>query len=158
MIYAYSIWKLIYLQSALDICGDCISMSNFITHIVNTIRVKSDLDCYIVQQTSLQWHHNRQDGISNHHPHHCLLNFFFRHKSKKTSKLHVTGLCVGNSPVTDELPAQMASNGENVSLWWCQNESDLDCYIAQQTWCIWEVLPSNYWGSLGNQTIIIFPC
>ena len=30
--------------------------------------------------------------------------------SKKTSKLHVTGLCVGNSQVTSEFPAQKASN------------------------------------------------
>ena len=29
-----------------------------------------------------------------------------------------TGLCAGNSPVTDEFPAQMASNAENVSIWW----------------------------------------
>ena len=32
----------------------------------------------------------------------------------KTSKLRVTGLCAGNSPVTGEFPAQMASNAENV--------------------------------------------
>ena len=32
----------------------------------------------------------------------------------KTSKLRVTGLCGGNSPVTGEFPAQMASNAENV--------------------------------------------
>ena len=37
---------------------------------------------------------------------------------KKTSKLRVTGLCVGNSPVTGEFPAQRASNAENVSIWW----------------------------------------
>ena len=37
---------------------------------------------------------------------------------KDTSKLRVTGLCVGNSPVTGEFPAQMASNAENVSIWW----------------------------------------
>ena len=30
----------------------------------------------------------------------------------------VTGLCVGNSPGTGEFPAQMASNAENVSIWW----------------------------------------
>ena len=36
-------------------------------------------------------------------------------RSKKTSKLRVTGLCVGNSPVTGEFPAQMASNAENAS-------------------------------------------
>ena len=32
--------------------------------------------------------------------------------------LRVTGLCVGNSPGTGEFPAQMASNAENVSIWW----------------------------------------
>ena len=37
---------------------------------------------------------------------------------KKKSKLRVTGLCAGNSPVTGEFPAQMASNAEDVSIWW----------------------------------------
>ena len=37
---------------------------------------------------------------------------------KKTSKLRVTGLCAGNSPVTGVFPAQMASNAENVPIWW----------------------------------------
>ena len=35
---------------------------------------------------------------------------------------NVTGLCVGNSPVTGEFPAQRASNSENVSIWWCHHE------------------------------------
>ena len=30
----------------------------------------------------------------------------------------VTGLCVGNSPVTGEFPSQRASDAENVSIWW----------------------------------------
>ena len=42
--------------------------------------------------------------------------------SKKTSKLRVTGLCAENSPVTGEFPAQMASNAENVSIWWRHHE------------------------------------
>ena len=42
---------------------------------------------------------------------------------KKTSKLRVTGLCGGNSPVVEEFPAQMASNAKNVSIWWRHNES-----------------------------------
>ena len=42
----------------------------------------------------------------------CLLNRLFRPSSKKTSKLRVTGLCVGNSPVTGEFPTQRASNAE----------------------------------------------
>ena len=71
----------------------------------------------------LQWRHNGHDDVSNHQPHHCLLNRLFKCRSKKTSKLCVTGLCAGNSPVTGEFPAQMANNEENVSIWWrhCNN-------------------------------------
>ena len=66
----------------------------------------------------LQWRHNGRDGVPNHQHHDCLLNRLSMHRSKKTSKLRVTGLCVGNSPVTGEFPAQMVSNAENVSIWW----------------------------------------
>ena len=47
----------------------------------------------------LQWPHNGHNGISNHQPHDCLLNRLFRCRSKKTSKLRVTGLCSGKWPV-----------------------------------------------------------
>ena len=68
---------------------------------------------------ALNWRHNERDGVSNHQPHDCLLNPLFRRKSKtKKSKLRVTGLCEGNSPVTGEFPAQRASNAANVSIWW----------------------------------------
>ena len=43
-------------------------------------------------------------------------------RSKETSKLRVTGLCEGNSPLTDEFLAQMARNAENVSIWWRHHE------------------------------------
>ena len=66
----------------------------------------------------LQWRHNGRDGVSNHQPNDCLLNRLFRRISKKTSKLRVTGICAGNSPVTGEFLAQMARNAENVSIWW----------------------------------------
>ena len=66
----------------------------------------------------LLWRHNGRDGISNHQPRDCLLNRSFGRGSKKTSKLRATGLCAGNSPATGEFPAQMASNAENVSIWW----------------------------------------
>ena len=68
--------------------------------------------------SALQWRHNGGDSVSNHQPHDCLLNQLVWRRSKKTSKLRVTGLCVGNSPGTGEFPAQMASNAENVSIWW----------------------------------------
>ena len=67
---------------------------------------------------ALQWRHNGRAGASNHQPHDCLLDRLFRRRSKKTSKLRVTDLCAGNSPVTGEFPTQRASNTENVSIWW----------------------------------------
>ena len=67
---------------------------------------------------SLQWRNNGWDIVSNHQPHGCLLNRLFRRRSKKTLKFRVIGLCTGNSPGTGEFPAQMASNVENVSIWW----------------------------------------
>ena len=68
--------------------------------------------------STLQWRHNGRGSVSNHQPHDCLLNRWFRRRSKKTSKLRVTGICAGNSPVTGEFPTQRASNTENVSIWW----------------------------------------
>ena len=69
-------------------------------------------------ELSLEWRHNELDSVWNHQPHHCLLNRLFGCRSRKTSKLRVTDLCAGNSPGTGEFPAQMASNAENVSIWW----------------------------------------
>ena len=59
---------------------------------------------------ALLWRHNGHDGVSNHQPQDCLLNRSFRRRLKKASKLCVTGLCVGNSPVT-----MMTSSDRNIS-------------------------------------------
>ena len=76
---------------------------------------------------TLLWRRNGHGGVANHQPHHCLLNRLFGCRSKKTLKLRVTGRCAGNSPGTGEFPAQMASNAENVSIWWRHHE----------THCVW---------------------
>ena len=62
----------------------------------------------ITATKKLQWRHNGHDSISNHQPYDCLLKHLFRRRSKKTSKL----------PITGEFPTQMASYAENVSIWW----------------------------------------
>ena len=66
-----------------------------------------------IQAKPLQWRHNGRGSVSNHRPPDCLLNRWFRRRSKKTSKLHVTGLCAENSP--HKWP-------ENVSIWWRHHE------------------------------------
>ena len=65
-----------------------------------------------------QWRHNELDGVSNHRRPDCLLSRLSRRRSKKRSKLRVTGFCEGNSPVIGEFPTQRTSNAENVSIWW----------------------------------------
>ena len=77
----------------------------------------------------LQWSHNEHDGVSNHQPHDGLLSRLFMRRSKKTSKLDVTGLCEGNSPVTGEFPELRVSNAENFSIWWRHHE---DCVYSQR--------------------------
>ena len=68
--------------------------------------------------TSLQWRHDERDSVSNYRRFDRLLRRLFRHRSKKTSQLRVTGLCEGNSPVTpDGFPSHRVSNAEKVSIW-----------------------------------------
>ena len=105
---------------------------------------------------TLRWRHNECDSVSNHQPHDCLLNRVFRRRSKKTSKLCVTGLCAGKSPGTGEFPAQMATNAENVSMWWrhhdpCQRNELLviACLKCSITICLtqfrWEMCIFLFW-------------
>ena len=56
--------------------------------------------CLSQRTQTLLWRHNGRDCVSNHQPHDCFLNRLFSSRSKKTSKLRVTGLCAGNSPGT----------------------------------------------------------
>ena len=46
--------------------------------------------------------------------------------------------CAGNSPATGEFPTQMATNAENVSIWWCHYERLnlylLECMLNSRDW------------------------
>ena len=90
-----------------------------------------------ISMIALQWRHKGCDSVSNHQPHDCLLNGLFKRRSKKTSKPRVTGLCVGNSPVPGEFPAQMASNAENVSISWRH-------HVSPPVLTHWPMEPSHY--------------
>ena len=89
--------------------------------------------------TTSMWPMNLIDWVANYSDLHLIIHYFisrvimgamafqitsrffnhlFGRRWKKTSKLRVTGLYEGNSPVTDEFPAQRVSNAENVSIWW----------------------------------------
>ena len=49
--------------------------------------------------TSLQWRHDGRDCVSNHQPHDRYSIVYSGTDKKKTSKLRVTGLCVGMAPL-----------------------------------------------------------
>ena len=89
---------------------------------------------------TLRWRHNERDSVSNHQPRDCLFNRLFTRRSKKTSKLRVTGLCAGNSPEPGEFPAQRASNAENGSIWWRHHE--INTFVYRLTH--WGLMPHIY--------------
>ena len=72
----------------------------------------------------LKWRHNERDGVSNHRRFDCLPNRLFRHRSKKTSKFHVTSLCEGNPPATVGFRSKRVNNVENSSIWWRHHASN----------------------------------
>ena len=65
----------------------------------------------------LRWRHNGRDDVSNHPPQDCSLN-------------HLG---------TGEFPAQMASNAENVSIWWRHHVCDIYfiCQFPTSNWSSW---------------------
>ena len=87
----------------------------------------------------------RKENVVIHSDHKSLMNIFkndvsdhgrldclFRRRSTKTSELCVTGLCDGNSSVTGEFPAQMASNGFHLmtSSWFMVNDNKTESLIV----------------------------
>ena len=80
------------------------------THVTNAFKLMMNIlvkvanfrFIYRLFHDTLQWRHNGCDGVSNHRRLGCLLNRLFRHRSKKTSKLRVTG----------GFPSEIASNAE----------------------------------------------
>ena len=86
------------LLDIMSICWKNLSVITFTPRKV--VHIAHYNDVIVSAMASHQW---RLDG---------LLNRMLRRSSKKTSKLRVTGLCDGNSPVTGEFPSQRVSNTE----------------------------------------------
>ena len=76
-----------------------------------------------VKYKSLHWRHNGHYCVSNYQPHDCLSNRLFRRRSKKTSKIRVTGLCAGtspgpvNSPQKESVTRKMFPFDDVIMLW-----------------------------------------
>ena len=104
----------------------CMTMANAYLWMINNKGSKHSQFC----DHWLQWLHNEHGGVSNHQPCDAIvcLTVYSRRRSKKTSKLRVTGLCGGNSPVTGEFPAHRPSNAENVFIWWVHHDAPICVY------------------------------
>ena len=125
----------IYLNVVLIFC------TIFKTYMCSFIVVAIPIQAHLVRRLllaegilkwALQWRHNERDDVSNSRRLDCFLNCLFRRRIKKTSKLRVTGLWEGNSPVTGEFPAERTSNAENFSIWWYHygDTNFIDHYIC----------------------------
>ena len=68
--------------------------------------INTSLESTLYVPSALQWRHDEPDGVSSHRRRHFVLNCMFRRRSKKASKLRVTGFCEGISPVSGEFPSQ----------------------------------------------------
>ena len=119
---------------------------------------------------ALLWHHNGRGSASNHQPHDCLLNRLFGRRSKKTSKLRVTGLCVGNSPGPVNSPHKwpvtrkmfifddviMVLTHQSISRLWAVGSFHL--WGLTDGW-LWDHLPASPWSVLPFLVLdLITPC
>ena len=105
------------------VCFKWIMVTQLLTSMATGLLYSSS-EIYTIWCT-LQWRHNGCHDVSNPQPHDCLLNRLFRRRSKKTSKLRVTGPCEGISLMTEEFPAQRTSD---VSIWW-RHHGNLQCSL-----------------------------
>ena len=140
------------------VTGCHFNASNFYVTSVRQI----SCSCSCITMKPLQLRHIKHGSVSYHQPHHCLLNRVFRRRSKKTSKVRVTGFCERNSPVTGEFTLQRASNAENVSFWWRHHAMMATHYeplCAEKFYTqmnngaerhIKDFLPCHNWKSFGN--------
>ena len=86
---------------------------------------------------SLQWRHYGYDSVSNHQRHDCLLNRLFTQIKKIKAPRHWP--LYGEFTGTGEFPAQMASNADNVSIWWRHHVSNMSynfCWTHLTEWLI----------------------
>ena len=119
---------------------------------------------------SLQWRHNERVGISNHRRLYCLSKCLFRRRSKISSKLCITALRVGNSPVTREFPAQRPVTPkmfpfDEVIMWWplqyiprnMHTVFALLCFVVVIHWLIFTYPSGLLHWHCGNLTIAPVP-
>ena len=86
---------------------------------------------------TLQGGDHDRDGVLNHRRLDCLLNRLSRRRSKKTSKLCITGLSEENTAVNSGLSAQRTRNAEYVFIQGHHHVfTSSDWFIPQKDWSL----------------------
>ena len=111
-----------------------------------------------------RWYQNECDGVSYHQRLDGLLNRLFSRRSKKTSKLRVTGLCEGNSslamPFCPEFPYLLRNlpyictalcKCSFSKRWRIYQIEFLKCYY----WCETEIWKHSYLRNISQETVNI---
>ena len=111
--------------------------------------IKEMLPCARLNQ--LHWRHNDHDGVSNHQPRCCLLNRLFGRRSKKISKLRVTGLCAGNSPG----PVTSPHKGPVTRKMFPFDDVIMQSILSNNSW--WPS-PFKCWSHIWETYVIPYPC
>ena len=78
--------------------------------------------------------HNERDGVSNLQPDECLLNRLFKAQIIENIKALLHWPLGGK--FTGDFPAQMASNVENVSIWWRHNFASSSSIFRAQIYSV----------------------
>ena len=99
-----------------EIIGEIYTLAEIFMESLSLQNIFFNLSCssILIFSWPLHWRNNECDGVSIQQRLVCLLRRLFGPRSKKTSKLLVTGLCGGNSPVTGGFPSQRASYAERL--------------------------------------------
>ena len=96
----------------------------------------------------LQWRHNEREGISNHPRDDCLLSRWFRCRSKKISKIRVTGLCAGKSPVNSPYKGSVTrkmSPFDDVIMHHRKSETAYNYLIIETGWRLYVSDQGHHW-------------
>ena len=101
---------------------------------------------------TLHWRHDERDAVSNHQPHDCLPNVYSGPDEKENIKAPRHWPLCGDRWI----PRTMASNAENVSIWWRHHEKDpLWLLVVDIQYCSL-TLSHRFYHALGIRNMLIF--
>ena len=118
--------------------------------------IRSQICCrHLRLSQPLEWRHNGHDSVSNHWLLNCLLKRLCSRRSKETSKLRVTGLWEGNTPVTGVTEGQERGKCFHLMTSLCY-QFEWDCGVSlphEINFFLWGV-----WSQLGFRRAVHPTC